>query len=163
MNHKSDDGGVAIRLGDRAAVEVAAEMFKGIAVRKKLAATSVLVQKMSQGVEILVGIKRDPSFGLVLVVGSAARWRNCMRRSQPLFYLPHLLCSADFVAKRSFEHAARGLSRQPAADRDALVAFLADFGDWALGQREALAEVDLNPVMVSGGWYRSSMARAVWN
>ncbi|WP_172717155.1 acetate--CoA ligase family protein [Neorhizobium sp. T6_25] len=164
MNHKSDDGGVAIRLGDRAAVEVAAEMFKGIAARKKLAATSVLVQKMSQGVEILVGIKRDPSFGLVLVVGLGGTLAE-LHAEVAAVVLP----TTPPMLRRLLSRNARlnmlleGYRGQPAADRDALVAFLADFGDWALGQREALAEVDLNPVMVSGGVVSIVDGRAVWN
>src|SRR5690606_11327513 len=69
LNHKSDEGGVAVGLQDRVAVEAAVERFAAVASRMRLTGTSVLVQKMQRGTEILVGIKRDPSFGLVLVVG----------------------------------------------------------------------------------------------
>ncbi|MCJ9745548.1 acetate--CoA ligase family protein [Neorhizobium sp. SHOUNA12A] len=164
MNHKSDDGGVVIRLGDRAAVEAAAETFEEIAGRKRLTATSVLVQKMSQGVEILVGIKRDPSFGLVLVVGLGGTLAE-LHAEVAAVVLP----TTPPMLRRLLSRNARlnmlldGYRGQPAADRDALVAFLAAFADWALGKGEALTEVDLNPVMVSGGLVSIVDARAVWN
>jgi acetyltransferase len=79
LNHKSDDGGVAIGLDDAPAVEAAVERFRTIADRKRLSGAAVLVQAMAQGVEVLVGLKRDPSFGLVLVVGLG----GTLRRSCP--------------------------------------------------------------------------------
>lgn len=164
MNHKSDDGGVAIRLGDRPAVEAAAEAFKAIAARKGLTATSVLVQKMSQGVEILVGIKCDPSFGLVLVVGLGGTLAE-LHAEVAAVVLP----TTPSMLRKLLSRNARlnmlldGYRGQPAADREALASFLADFADWALGKGGTLLEVDLNPVMVSGGRISIVDARAVWN
>lgn len=164
MNHKSDDGGVAIRLGDRPAVEAAAGTFKVIAARKGLSATSVLVQKMSQGVEVLVGIKRDPSFGLVLVVGLGGTLAE-LHAEVAAVVLP----TTPSMLRKLLTRNARlnilldGYRGQPASDREALVAFLADFADWALGKGEPLVAVDLNPVMVSGGLISIVDARAVWN
>ncbi len=164
MNHKSDDGGVAIRLCNGAAVEAAAETFKAIAVRKGLSAPAVLVQKMSQGVEILVGIKRDPSFGLVLVVGLGGTLAELHAEIAAV-----VLPTTPSMLRQALSRNARlnmlldGYRGQPAADREALASFLADFADWALGKGEALQEVDLNPVMVSGERISIVDARAVWN
>jgi acetyltransferase len=164
MNHKSDDGGVAIRLGDKAAVAAAAETFKAIAMRKGLTSPSVLVQQMSQGVEILVGIKRDPSFGLVLVVGLGGTLAE-LHAEVAAVVLP----TTQSMLRKTLSRNARlnllldGYRGQPAADREVLVSFLADFADWALGKGQSLQEVDLNPVMVSGGRICIVDARAVWN
>lgn len=164
LNHKSDDGGVVIRLGDGPAVEAAVETFKAIASRKKLTYTSVLVQKMEHGVELLVGIKRDPSFGLVLVVGlggTLAELHNEIAAT--------ILPTTPSMLRKLLSRNSRlnmlldGYRGQPPADRDALVSFLADFARWALAKGETLQEVDLNPVMISGGQISIVDARAVWN
>ena len=55
-----------------------------------------------------------------------------------------------------------GFRGQPAADRAALASFLGDVARWAWSRGEALQEVDLNPVMVSGGRISIVDARAVW-
>lgn len=164
LNHKSDDGGVAIRLADGPAVEAAVQTLKAIASRKKLTATSILVQKMEHGVELLVGIKRDPSFGLVLVVGLGGTLAE-LHNEVAATVLP----TTPFMLRNLLSRNSRlnmlldGYRGEPAADRDALVSFLADFARWALGKGEALQEVDLNPVMVSGGKISIVDARAVWN
>ena len=164
MNHKSDDGGVAIRLADGPAVEAAVEAFQAIASRKKLTGTSTLVQKMEHGVELLVGIKRDPSFGLVLVVGLGGTFTE-LHSEVAATVLP----TTPFMLRNLLSRNSRlnmlldGYRGQPAADREALVSFLADFARWALGKGEALQEVDLNPVMVSGGKISIVDARAIWN
>jgi acyl-CoA synthetase (NDP forming) len=65
--HKSDAGGVALDLEDAAALERALT-----ALRERLDATEVSVEEIapvSEGVELIVGAKRDPRFGAVVLVG----------------------------------------------------------------------------------------------
>jgi acyl-CoA synthetase (NDP forming) len=164
LNHKSDDGGVAIRLADGPAVEAAVETFRKIAERKNLAGSSVLVQKMEQGLELLVGIKRDPSFGQVLVVGLGGTFAEIHGEvaATVLPTTPSML--RDLLSRnRRLNTLLHGYRGQPAADREALVSFLGDFARWALDKGEALQEVDLNPVMISGGHISIVDARAVWH
>lgn len=164
LNHKSDDGGVAIRLGDRVAVEAAVAAFQTIAARKKLTAVSVLVQKMEQGVEILVGIKRDPSFGLVLVVGLGGTLAE-LHAEVAAAILPTTPSTLRKLLSRNsrLNLLLDGYRGQPAVNREALVSFLADFAGWALSRGDRLLEVDLNPVMISGERLSIVDARAVWN
>ncbi|MDF2117665.1 acetate--CoA ligase family protein [Roseiarcaceae bacterium H3SJ34-1] len=164
MNHKSDDGGVAIRLCDQVAVEAAVAAFQTVAARKRLTATSVLVQKMEQGVEILVGIKRDPSFGSVLVVGLGGTLAE-LHAEVAAATLP---TTPSFLRKLLSRNSRLnllldGYRGQPAVNREALVSFLADVARWALSKDERLLEVDLNPVMISGERISIVDARAVWN
>lgn len=163
LNHKSDDGGVAIRLGDKAAVATAVEAFKTVAARKNLSNASVLVQKMSQGVELLVGIKRDPSFGLVLVVGLGGTLAE-LHAEVVAAALPTTKAMLRSMLTRNsrLNLLLDGYRGQPAVDRDALVSLLADFAVWAQSKGDALQEVDLNPVMVSGKQMSIVDGRAVW-
>lgn len=164
LNHKSDDGGVAVGLPDASAVEAAVGAFKTMAERKQLGSTSVLVQRMERGVELLVGIKRDPSFGLVLVVGMGGTLAE-LHSEVAATALP----TTPSVLRKLLSRNERlnmlldGFRGQPAADREALISFLGDFSVWALAQGSSLQEVDLNPVMVSAAKIAIVDARAVWN
>jgi hypothetical protein len=64
-NHKSDAGGVALGLGDEAAV---ARAYDGMAARL---GARVVVERMLEepGVELIVGARRDPRFGPLGLVG----------------------------------------------------------------------------------------------
>lgn len=65
--HKSDAGGVALRLADDAAVAAAATDMQ-----ERLAPTGYSVETMAPsdgGVELIVGCRRDPRFGPLVLVG----------------------------------------------------------------------------------------------
>lgn len=164
LNHKSDEGGVALRLADRASVHAAATTFQHIAERKGLSAPSVLVQKMAGGVEILVGIKRDAAFGLMLVLGMGGTLAELHGDvvATPLPTTPALLhrLLARHVRLGKLLDGYRG---QPGVDRDALVAFLHAFARWAEAKPASLGEVDLNPVIASGAEILIVDGRVVWN
>lgn len=164
LNHKSDDGGVAIGLADGPAVASAVERFKALAARRKLTNASILIQKMEQGVELLVGIKRDPAFGPVLVVGLGGTLAE-LHGEIAATCLPTTAAMLRSTLTRNarLNSLLDGYRGQPAADRDALVAFLADFARWAQSKGERLQEVDLNPVMVTGRRISIVDGRAAWN
>ena len=68
ITHKSDIGGVLVNLQDAAAVREAWQTIMG-SVRKhapNAAVDGVLIEKMLPpgGVEVLVGVSRDPVFGM---------------------------------------------------------------------------------------------------
>lgn len=75
ITHKSDSGGVALSLGDEKLVR---EAFRRImkTVREKMPQArlqGVTVQPMvsdKDGIELILGTKKDPTFGTVLMVGS---------------------------------------------------------------------------------------------
>lgn len=68
--HKSDVGGVVLGLTDADAVREAADQVLSIAVRQGDPDAHLLVQQMAEpGVELIAGLKHDPVFGPVVVVG----------------------------------------------------------------------------------------------
>ena len=164
LNHKSDEGGVAVGLKDVQALEAAVETFKAITERKRLTGVSVLVQKMERGIELLVGIKRDPSFGLVLVTGLGGTLAELHSEVAATILPTTRSMLSDLLSRNGRVNALLdGYRGQAAADRDALLSFLIDFARWAQEKGEALQEVDLNPVMVSGDHISIVDARVVWN
>ena len=74
LAHKTEAGAVRLGLGDPAAVAAAVEAIADSLVRYRPGALAerFLVERQVSGVvaELIVGVKRDPQFGLVLVVGA---------------------------------------------------------------------------------------------
>ncbi|WP_281288711.1 acetate--CoA ligase family protein [Pseudonocardia kunmingensis] len=74
LPHKSDVGGVAVDVGSGAAAEDAwRQVTEHVALKAPHAATGgVLVERMvpADGVEMIVGVHRDPVFGHLLTVGA---------------------------------------------------------------------------------------------
>src|SRR5262245_41217387 len=64
--HKSDDGGVALGLREPDEVRAAAAAMLARVGERGL---PFLVQEMADGVEVLVGARRDPELGVTVTVG----------------------------------------------------------------------------------------------
>ena len=163
LNHKSDEGGVALGLRDRDAVEAAVRGFQKLATARDLAQPSVLIQKMELGVELLVGIKRDPSFGPILVVGLGGVLAELHAEvaATPLPTTPAML--RDVLSRNArLDKLMNGYRGQPGVERDAVISFLVSFVSWVQAKGDALQEVDLNPVMAAGRKISIVDARAAW-
>lgn len=164
LNHKSDEGGVVVGLKDIQAVETAVAAFEDIAHRLGLNHVRVLVQNMERGIELLVGIKRDPSFGLVLVTGLGGTLAELHSEIATTVLPTTRAMLSDLLSRNNRVNALLdGYRGQAGVDREALLSFLEAFIRWAQEKDEALQEVDLNPVMVSGGHISIVDARVVWN
>lgn len=73
--HKSDQGGVAVGLGDEAELEAAFRRMASLG-------EELSVEQMApvaEGVELLVGVRRDPRFGPVLLVGLGGIYAEIVR------------------------------------------------------------------------------------
>lgn len=68
ISHKSDIGGVKVRIKDEAALRLAhREITENVKGRK---VDGILVQKMARkGIELIIGGKKDPQFGHMVVLG----------------------------------------------------------------------------------------------
>lgn len=163
LNHKSDEGGVVVGLKDAQSVHKAVTVFQQIVTSQHLTGVSVLVQKMERGLELLVGIKRDASFGPVLVVGLGGTLAELHGEVAATVLPTTPAVLRDLLFRNAkLNLLLDGYRGQPAADREKLASFLGDFARWAQSKGDALQEVDLNPVMVSGGQISIVDARAVW-
>jgi acyl-CoA synthetase (NDP forming) len=81
--HKTEVGGVQLNLGDAAAVTAAfARIMEGAKTHApKARIDGVLVQRMeARGVELILGARRDPQFGTMVLVGlggvQAELWKD---------------------------------------------------------------------------------------
>ena len=81
LAHKSDAGGVVLRIADAAALEAAwLRIAESIAAaRPGLVLDGMLVEAMGrQGVEMIVGAKRDPGWGPVVLIGLGGIWTEAL-------------------------------------------------------------------------------------
>ena len=144
--HKTEAGGVRADLTTPAAVREACEEMRG-----RLAVERFVVQEqVGPGVEILIGARRDATFGPVVAAGAGGLLTEVMRdvslRLAPV--------SEDEAREMLTEGGRarllagpRGLSRD---DDGALVRALVGLGDLMLAV-PAIVEIDLNPMIVSRG------------
>jgi acyl-CoA synthetase (NDP forming)/GNAT superfamily N-acetyltransferase len=141
--HKTEDRLVRIGLKDPDQVRRAVAEFAACRVGR----TEVLVQPMASGMEIAIGVVRDPSLGpLVMVAAGGVAvdvWRD------HAFLLPPIGHADAIRALRSLRlwPLLEGFRGAPPADTEALARLVCDAGRLAADVPE-LAELDLNPVMV---------------
>lgn len=164
LSHKSDSGGVRLRLADAVAVTAAVQDFERIARATQLASPRVLVQAMVSGIEVLVGVKHDDAFGPLLVLGLGGTHAELHADSATSVVLPATRAALEGLVAR---HGKLGLllagyRGQAPGDRGALLDTLAAIADWAVAQRGLLREADFNPVMVTPTGAFVVDARAVW-
>jgi acetyltransferase len=143
LTHKSDVGGVRLRLGGPEAVRAAAVELLRLA-----RGAAVLVQRQHEGVEAVVGGLRDPEWGPVVMAGLGGVLVETLRDVQ-LAVAP--VDEAQALAMlRSLRGAAifDGLRGQPAVDLSAVADVITRIGG-LMADTPEIAELDLNPVLAT--------------
>jgi acyl-CoA synthetase (NDP forming) len=151
--HKSDVGGVALNLKSEAEV---AEAFHTmlVSVREKVPGSrvdGVLVSPMrSAGLELLVGIVRDPLWGLVLAVGMGGVFVEVLKDTA-LRVLPvsrgEIRTMLDELRSAALLKGARG---RASADLDGLVDVIYRIAQLALRHSGSLQALEVNPLWIHG-------------
>lgn len=151
LPHKTEAGAVALGLEGVQAVRQAAErMIEAVGAYGGPAVDRFLLERMVARpvAELLVGVKRDPLFGLVLVVASGGVLVELVRDAERLL-LP--------VTDREIERAVRrlkafqlieGFRGRPRGDLAAVVASVRAVAAYAEAARDRILEIDVNPLMV---------------
>ena len=148
MVHKSDRGGVALDLADAAAVRAA---FTTMAGSLGDAMGGAVVQKMvPPGVETIVGVTHDPSFGPLVLFGLGGVTAELLA-DRALRIVPITDQDAhDLVRALRGSPLLFGYRGTPAVDVEALESMLLRVGHLA-DEISEVAEMDLNPVIVGPG------------
>jgi len=143
LSHKSELGAVAVNLGDGNAVRTATERLAPDFDR-------FLVESMVQSVvcELIVGISRDPTFGLTLTVGAGGVLVELINDSVSLL-LPvqreEIRAAVQSLRVHKLIESYRGKS---AGDVDAVVDAIEAIARYALAHNDSLLELDVNPLCV---------------
>lgn len=158
--HKSDVGGVRVRLQNPAEVREAFGEIIAAVTRKVPEARidGIFVQKMVEGTELVVGAVRDPGFGPTVMFGLGGIFVEAIR--DVVFRLAPVSESEAGEMIREIRGAPllEGLrGRKPVAvDR---LAELIHRVSLLIHEVPEIAELDLNPVIAGDGWVMGADAR----
>jgi acyl-CoA synthetase (NDP forming) len=145
IHHKSEVDGVRLGLGDAASVRAA---YGDLAAR--LGAQVTIVAMAPKGIELALGMVRDPQFGPVVMVGVGGVLIE--------FLTDRAAALAPFgpaTARRLLDRLALcrlldGYRGAPAVDLEILCAAIARFSVLAADLGEIVGEIDVNPLICSG-------------
>jgi acyl-CoA synthetase (NDP forming) len=146
VQHKSDVGGVALGLADADALRTA---YEDIAAR--LGPRVVVAPMAPKGVEVALGIVRDPTFGPLVLVAAGGVLVELMKDRQ--LALPPLdehraRALIDRLRSRPLLDGVRGA---PAADVASLAFAISRLSVLAGDLGDLIAALDVNPMIVSPG------------
>ncbi|WP_072867065.1 acetate--CoA ligase family protein [Desulfofundulus thermosubterraneus] len=150
ISHKSDVGGVRVNLNDaRAVAKAYNELMETVSARAPHAAIKgVLIQPYRPGgVEVLLGCKRDPSFGPVLVFGLGGIYTELFRDVSFAVAPINREEALDMIRETKSYRLLQGYRGQPPADMDALVECLLRLSQLVI-QWPEIVEMDINPLLV---------------
>jgi acyl-CoA synthetase (NDP forming) len=150
LSHKTEAGGVMLNLANEAALRAA---WDALQKNVKRAAPDVtldgaLVEKMSpKGIELMVGAKRDPGWGTVLLLGLGGIWVEALGDVQLLPGFAGEEQIREALGKLRSAKLLAGVRGAPPADVDAVVQVVTAIGRLMATMPE-LTEIDVNPLMV---------------
>ena len=147
IHHKTEWGLVKTGLGDEASLEAA--LVEIMALRETCDLEGYLLQEqVGDGVEFLLGVKRDPQFGPMVTIGlggvDVELLDDVSARAAPLVLDDAYEMMDELKSKKIFEsHRGRG-----PLDTKAFAEAVRRLGDLAFAHRAQIEEVDLNPVFL---------------
>ncbi|GAB3295158.1 CoA-binding protein [Epidermidibacterium keratini] len=161
--HKSDIGGVRLALADADAVRTAYDEMLAAVQVAGVKSRTVLVQPMRPlGTELLVGVVRDPVWGLTLAIALGGVWVELMDDSV-LRVLPVSAASIrGALEKLRGIDALKGARGAQPVDLDALVEVIGRVVALAQALGEELESLEINPLRVSGGEIEALDALITW-
>ncbi|WP_327739753.1 acetate--CoA ligase family protein [Streptomyces nojiriensis] len=156
--HKSDAGGVALRLADREALLAA---YREMHARLGAPAYSVeAMADLTDGIELIVGVNQDPRFGPIALVGLGGVLTESLR--DVAFALAPVPARRAEALLRGLRSAALldGVRGRPAVDVAAAAAVIERITTVAAAHPE-IAELEVNPLLVRPDGALALDARAV--
>ncbi|MGD8856436.1 MAG: acetate--CoA ligase family protein, partial [Chloroflexota bacterium] len=165
ISHKTEVGGVILDLADGPAVRAAYETLVARAQAAGTALKGVLVQKMLRGgQELIVGLRRDPQFGPLALVGGGGTEVE-LRRDVALGIAPLNQRQAGEMLDETLAGALlKGWRGQAAGDRAAVIAALRRLAQIGHDFPE-IEELEINPLYVlpvGSGAYALDVRGAFW-
>lgn len=142
--HKSDLGGVRLGLGDDAALAAA---YRDMAAR--LGPRMLVAGMAAKGVEIGLGLVHDRQFGPYLIIAAGGIWIEALRDRVVAMPPVSETRAAGLVDRLRIRPLFDGRRGQPPADLPALCKAIAGLSALAEDLGDLIAEMDINPVIVS--------------
>ncbi len=149
--HKTEAGAVILGISGETAVR---EAYRTVLARARQAhpdapIDGVLVQAMARrGVDIILGVARDPDFGPMLMVGLGGIHVEVLR---DVAFAPVPLgfdAALDLIGQLRGTAILDGVRGAKPSDKAALAALIVALSRFAADHADTVAEIDLNPVIV---------------
>jgi acyl-CoA synthetase (NDP forming) len=150
LSHKTEAGGVMLNVADEAALRAAWETMQR---NVKSAAPGVtldgcLVEKMSpKGLELMIGAKRDPAWGTVLLVGLGGIWVEALGDVRLLPVDADETQIVEALHQLRTAKLLTGFRGAPAVDVEAVAKAVLAIGR-LMQTTPGIVEIDVNPLMV---------------
>ncbi|WP_043301747.1 acetate--CoA ligase family protein [Burkholderia paludis] len=151
LPHKTEAGAVVLKLASAAAVaDAVARMTEQVAHHAPdVRVERILVEKMADAplLELIVGVKREPDFGLALVLGAGGVLVELIRDTATLLLPVRESDVRDALLGLKLGPLLTGYRGRPKADLDAVVANVMAIARFAQAHAETLVELDVNPLL----------------
>ncbi|MGF1610118.1 MAG: acetate--CoA ligase family protein [Kiloniellales bacterium] len=146
FTHKTELGAVALDLKGAEAVRKAAAAMQA----RLEGHDRFLVERMAGGAvaELIVGVKRDPQFGLALVLGAGGILVNLVEDAATLLLPTDRASVATALDGLKVSRLLKGYRGQPPGDRDAVIEAVLAVAAYAQSECDRLLELDVNPLLV---------------
>jgi len=151
LAHKSDLGGVVLNVADGPALKKAAADIRAAVekARPDLAVDRVMVQQMVRGVaEVLIGLRRDPDAGPVVVLAAGGVLAEVYRDRSVRMAPVDLDQAREMIDEVRSLSVAKGFRGAPRGDLDALAEAIVAVSRLAVSADPVVVEAEANPVMV---------------
>ena len=144
--HKSDVGGVVVNVRDEVGVKTAVSAMSHLS-------NQFLIEQMATKpiVEMILGLTRDPQFGLALVIGAGGILVELFQDSQTLLLPTSRAEVESALAKLKIAPLLDGYRGQAGVDKAGLVTAVLNLARFAEAHADRLIEVDVNPLFVYEG------------
>jgi acyl-CoA synthetase (NDP forming) len=152
LTHKTEAGGVMLNLADEAALRAAwATMQQNIAkAAPGITLDGCLIEKMSpKGLELMIGAKRDPAWGAVLLLGLGGIWVEALGDVQLLPVDADEAQIVEALCKLRTAKLLTGFRGSPPVDIDAVTKAVLALGRLMMTV-PGIVEIDINPLMAHG-------------
>lgn len=142
LAHKTELGGVALNLTSREALLAAADRMAALSDR-------FLIEEMALGAvaELIVGVGRDPQFGLFLTLGAGGIFVELLRQTEQVLLPATPAEIKAALARLPLHKILAGYRGKPGCDMPALIDAIARIADWAMAHADRLEEMDVNPLL----------------
>jgi succinyl-CoA synthetase beta subunit len=140
--HKTEHNAVRLNLVNEADVgQAAAELFT--------LSDQLYLETMKPAVaELIVGVTRDPQFGLVLTIGSGGILVEILKDSKTLIIPARRDEIEAAVASLKSAPLLEGYRGKPVADIAATVDAIVAIQQYAISNSDSLIELDVNPLLI---------------
>ena len=142
--HKSDCGGVIVSIENNQSLESAY-----LDLETRLGKRVLIMPMIGTGVEVSVGMKNDAQYGPLLILAAGGILIELLE--DRVFKLAPVNAeqARTMLVQLKVSRLLAGVRGRPAADIDALIDLIVRFSQMIVALSDSIAEIDLNPVIVT--------------